>query len=163
MLTSASRSRTEPGFGAHARRRAVRAERADIVRGALAGIAGAVALAVSDALERALLGREPVYVPARVAARLSARVPGAPRRGLALRFPYAALLGAGYGATRGLLPGSSARAGARLGVAVWALELLLLPATGATPPVRAWPRGEPGLLFLHTLVFGLVTAAAFEA
>jgi len=82
---------------------------------------------------------------------------------MALRFPYAALIGSALGASRRWLPARPLYAGAVLGAAVGAFELAVLPAVGATPSPRTWTRAERALFLVHTLVFGLVTAAAHEA
>ena len=44
-------------------------------------------------------------------------------------------------------------------IALASAELLVLPASGATPRLRRWPRDERAMLFVHAAVFSLATAA----
>jgi hypothetical protein len=46
---------------------------------------------------------------------------------------------------------------------VYAFELALLPALGATPRLAAWPRRQLATLWLHTAVFAAVTEALLRA
>jgi len=121
-----------------------------------AGAAGTLAVELSERLERAVLGDEPVYAAKRVARRLfGPRVPGR-----LLRWTYGPLLGLAAGRA---LEGRSwpfAAEAAGVGCCVFAFELAAMPAAGATPPVRRWPAGHVAALFVHTLAFGLGFAAA---
>ena len=127
---------------------------ARVARGLTAGAAGTLAVAASDVVEAALLGRRPVYAPASIARRLFG---GDATTGRALRWSYGPALGV---AAEWLAPksGSVARRALRIGGAVLAFELATLPRVGATPKLRAWPLAELGLLALHTAAFGLAAA-----
>jgi hypothetical protein len=129
--------------------------------GVLAGAVGIGALALSDRLERAWLGRAPVYAPDRIATRLFAL--GSRRRsravGAILRWSYGLVIA---GAWNRLVPSprASVRRALGLGAAILAFELWALPALGATPPLRRWSRAEKALLAWHTQVFGFGEEAA---
>ncbi|MCA1825525.1 MAG: hypothetical protein ABR567_05305 [Myxococcales bacterium] len=97
-----------------------------------------------DRLERRVLGGKPVYDPARLGQRLF----DSPRAGRALRLVYAPALAA---AKRRL------KAPALLfGPLVALAELLAMPLTGATPPLRKWRPREIALLFAHATAFALL-------
>jgi hypothetical protein len=122
--------------------------------------AGLLALASFEHIERLVLRRPPVYSPVAIAGRVARRtgISLTPRskRGLAafLRWPYA------YGlvTARELLAPRRRRSLGRalaLAAAIYSAELAALPATGATPPLRRWPRRERALLFAHVMAFSL--------
>ena len=134
----------------------------DLIRGALAGAGGCLLLGLSDRIERAALGRRPVYAPERVAARLLGRRSGADGLAGVMRW--------GYGVGLGVLQALPARprrfswtAALGLAGAVFGFELWAMPRVGATPPLRRWPRREIATLGAHTVVFGLATEAARAA
>jgi hypothetical protein len=102
-----------------------------------------VTVELLNRLERALLKRRPVFDPGKIARRLLGDESLAPL----LRWGYATAL---------------ARVQRRFrvhplvfGPAVALCELLLMPAVGATPKVKRWPRGEVPLLFAHATSFAL--------
>lgn len=101
----------------------------------------------ADVLERAFLGHRPAYDTAKMGKRLF----GSARAGEALRWIYGPALAL---AQRWL--GAPALL---FGPAIAAAELVALPLTGATPPVRNWARGEVPLLFIHATAFALTAAA----
>lgn len=125
----------------------------------LAGALGTTAVGVAERLERAALGEEPIYTSRRVAQRLSrGRL-----MGWMLRVPYGLAIAIIAGRVLAgrkwrLLPEA-----ALVGAGVFALELAAMPAVGATPPLRCWPRGHRVALFFHTLAYGLGFAAARRA
>jgi hypothetical protein len=137
-----------------------KAKEVSLARTLVAGTCGVIALALAEHLERRVAGREPVYAAGRVAGRL------ARRRGLSLSSRRARRLGSvlrwGYGPAlafaRGWLPGGRRPGLGRalsFGAMIYLGELLALPATGATPPVRRWPPRQATLLGAHTLMFAL--------
>lgn len=148
-----------------------RASRATIRRhslsnGVIAGLAGTMALSVFELLEHALLGRAPVYTAEAVASGLLRRLErrtGAVRArnaGLVLRWSYGCALGAAHaGLTQSGGHRLVLRSALTLSSVIYLFELVAMPATGATKPVRDWPRSELLLLFCHTSAFALVTAA----
>ena len=102
-----------------------------------------LALEASDVLERRLLGHKPVYDPGKMGKRLF----GNARAGEAMRWIYGPALG--FVQRRLRIPALL------FGPLVAAAELLAMPLTGATPPVRKWPKGEVPLLFVHATAFAL--------
>jgi len=129
-----------------------------IRRGLVAGIAGTLVLSVFDRLERRLLGREPLYAPSRIAARLAARfgielsATAARRAGWALRAVYGPSLGV---AGAWLDPGTGRRTSraCRHGLAISVFELTVSPLVGAAPPLARWPLSEVFLLVAHATAF----------
>ena len=110
------------------------------------GLLATLLLEGADVVERRWLGHRPAYDTRRMGKRLF----GSERAGEALRWIYGPALAAVQRWTR--LP-------ARLfGPLVAAGELVALPLTGATPPVRKWKRGEVPLLFAHATAFALTAA-----
>jgi hypothetical protein len=132
-----------------------------IGRALAAGAAGAIALSLARPLARAIAGGEPTFAADRIAARLAARTGlrldrrGARRLGTLLRWTYAP----GLALARELVVGRprARRAGRALafGAAIYGLELVALPATGATPPPARWRARELGALAAHVLTFAL--------
>jgi hypothetical protein len=102
-------------------------------------------------IERGLAG-PPVYDRKRIAAGLGLKA----RWGPALQAGYALALAT---ALRRAVPLRFPWNGLAGGALVWGAELIALPATGATPPLRRWPRGQVGTLLLHALAFTLSVAA----
>jgi hypothetical protein len=133
---------------------------ADAASGALRGFSASMVLTAFEPVERALLGRPPVYAPAAMVRRL---IRGGPygiqgvvyvrASGLVLRSLYGASIGALFAATRQRWPASGFGRTALMAGAIWAFELVALPASGATPPLRNWRRSEIALLLGHTFVF----------
>jgi hypothetical protein len=126
------------------------------MRSALSGLA---ALSALEPLEEALLGGAPVYHPARMTVRwIPALARRARLRGAAaatLRTVYALAVARTLRAARPWLPRSRVLAGVSAGLALAAAELVLLPATRATPVLGRWRPRELPLLALHATVFCL--------
>jgi hypothetical protein len=133
------------------------------LRGAFAGAVGSLAEGGWSWFEvRRLGGRPPVFDAQVMAARLLARLTGhipsrklAAASGRAMRVSYALALGAGWSASIGRR-WSDVRAALLLAAWIWVGELLALPATGATPPLRTWPRAHIALDASNCLVFAVV-------
>ena len=117
--------------------------------GLAAGLAATAALGRFERLERAFLGREPAYAPARVASRLF----GSRRLGPLLRWTYGPSLGVLYAALRARF-GPSAIA---FGAAVALGELLLMPRVFALPRLGGRERVA---LFAHAIAFSLAACSA---
>jgi len=137
-----------------------------IITGAIAGAAGTLALSLSEPFETKLLGRKPVYAAVVIGVRLFLRgrgrfsktTAGARRLGLLARWLYGIALGMVY--TLLAMPVSSAVVdGILLGTTVYVFEIFAMPAVGATPRLARWHPAEPALLFWHTTIFGITTAA----
>jgi hypothetical protein len=123
---------------------------------------GLVALRVVEPLECAVVGRRPVYHPARMVARW---LPALRRRptllgatAAALRFGYAFALARGLALARSRLPRSRLLAGLTGGLLVSMFEAAVLPATGATPRLRRWRRAELPMLAVHAATFCLAAS-----
>jgi hypothetical protein len=116
-----------------------------------AGVVATAALGRFEWLERAALGKEPAYAPARVARRLF----GTRRLGPLLRWTYGPALGALYGALRSRfrIPAVA------FGVAVAAGESFAMPKVGALPRLHGRERVA---LFLHAIAFALAAEAALR-
>jgi hypothetical protein len=134
----------------------------------LNGLTASMLLTAFEPVERALLGRVQLYAPeAMLSSLFHARFPGVQpirlRTGaLVLRSLYGASIGALYAAARRRLPFSGLGRTALVAGAIWAFELGVLPASGATPPLRKWPKAEIALLLLHTFVFASALRALSE-
>ncbi|MDQ6944688.1 MAG: hypothetical protein M3256_00115 [Actinomycetota bacterium] len=76
-----------------------------------------------------------------------------------MRWSYGSGLGAIYGIAQDGLRLPFPLAGLGLGAAVWIFEILALPATGATPPLRRWGRAQIAGDALQTMLFGTAAAA----
>lgn len=134
------------------------------VIGAFSGLCGALALVGADRIERAVLGRRPVYDPMVMALRLglAENLDRVGRLAMAARLLYGSALGAAFGASTFWRALPRARAGIAMGACIRAFERLALPRLGATPPTRHWEWRERLLLGFHTVVFGLVNAACWR-
>jgi len=116
-----------------------------------AGFAATAALGRFEWLERAALGKEPAYAPARVADRLF----GSRRLGPLLRWTYGPALGALYGviSSRFRIPAIA------FGAAVAVGESIAMPKLGALPRLHGRERAA---LFLHAIAFALAAEAALR-
>jgi len=119
--------------------------------GLAAGVAATLALGRFERLERAVLGDEPAYAPARVADRLF----GSRRLGPLLRWTYGPSLGVCYAALRSRRGPSAIAFGAAVAVG----ELFLMPLVGAIPRLRGRERVA---LFAHAIAFALAVEAALR-
>ncbi len=137
--------------------------------GAVAGLAGTLALAGSTVLRNRLLGRAPPYAAHTLATRLAARLGwrlssrGAQVAGGLMRLGYGTALGLLF--TR--LGGRWAVhyptvAGGLLGASVLLFEHLAFPWLGVTPPASRWTPAERALLAAQTSLYGLVTARVYQ-
>jgi len=126
--------------------------------GVRSGLAGVVALEAFEALERRALGAPPVYASEQIAGRFARRLGW--RAGPRARRRLGRLLRVGYGAALGVLRAAVAPRGRLAGAlgfaaAIYGFELIVLPASGATPPLATWRRGQPAWLAAHTLAFAV--------
>lgn len=141
------------------------------VRGVGAGVVATGVEALLTGTESRLRGRRAVYDPSNLARRLASRYlrirlshRSARRAGHLMRWSYGpswgALLAAGMGTRKAswVWP----LWGLGLGAAVLGFEVIMLPATGATPPVSSWSRDELKLEVLNTTAFGLAAAAFMQ-
>jgi hypothetical protein len=140
-----------------------------ITSGLIAGLVGTAALTAFEQAEGAILGRTPRYAASMIARRVlrNAGFDASPAQarhwGLAMRWLYGPTLGALFGScARGRHLPSAWRTGILLSAAVYSFELVAMPATGATKPIRRWKWHEVALLFFHVSAFGLAAAATMK-
>lgn len=131
----------------------------------LAGVLATAVLPISDRAMRAVVGREPVFAPpklARAAARRGAGVRlsrrEAARLGWVMRAGYTPALGLALGLLLRASRGRHLLAALVLTGGIVAGERIGLPAFGLTPPWRRWTPLERRLLPLHALAFSLVAS-----
>lgn len=134
----------------------------------VAGLAGTAVEGGLTALERRWRGRPALSDPDRMAGRLARRLLGR-SLGRRERRLAGALLRLSYGAglAVALAPVvTRARhrplAGAAMGALIWSFELVALPLSGATPPLRRWSREELWTNLLNASVYGVVVAEALD-
>lgn len=136
--------------------------------GLIAGVAGTAVQTGLTAIERRTGVRRAVSDPGVIAARLARRVLGwtLDRRERAVA---GALLRSSYGAGLAVaLAPLLARArhpvlaGAGIGALIWSFELVALPLSGATPPLRRWGRVELWANLLNASAYGVVVAGVLD-
>ncbi len=133
--------------------------------GALAGLAGTVAMTVSSTVEAKLRGRPASDTTVKAAGAVLGVEPTSEqtkrRFGTMVHWGY----GTGLGVLRGLLDAVGLHgpqaAAAYLG-AVWGGEQLALPATGASSPAWKWGGKEIGIDLWHHTVYAAATSAVYE-
>jgi hypothetical protein len=133
--------------------------------GALAGLAGAAAMAAASKAEQLVTGRPDSYVPAHTLGRLlGLRAPDDDRWTRNMTMHYAS--GALGGAVRGIMSAANLRGpfaslmhtNLRL-----SLDQTLENLTGAGAPPWTWPRDELAIDVSHKAVYSLVTGAVSDA
>ena len=149
----------------------------NLLRGAIAGAAGTIALDVTTYGDMLLRGRSASNVPAKVAETMAAKVGldlgagGTPEQAESRKSAVGALLGyatgVGLGVLHGVLPPHLAvvprpAAGVILGLGAMAASDVPIAATGASDP-RTW--GVSGWLsdLIPHLIYGFVTVAVYDA
>jgi hypothetical protein len=133
--------------------------------GALAGLAGAGAMAAASKLEQLATGRPNSYVPGRTLGRLL-RLPDADRdrweRNMAMHY----LAGATAGTVRGIMSAANLR-GPFASLMHTNLRLtfdqVLENATGVGAPPWTWPRDELAIDISHKAVYSFVTGTLTDA
>lgn len=132
-------------------------------KGLLAGLTGTLVVQLLSSGDR----RHDVFDPTQMAGRLSNRYlgerlsPGQQRRyGGLMRWLYGSTLGVLFSEVQAVLRLPSPVAALGLGGTVLIFELLALPLSGATPPVRTWGWGQIGKDALQTMLFGASVASA---
>ena len=129
---------------------------------------GTLTVSALGPLEEKLLGRTPLFAPARLAGRLLQKASGGHRSSVAvkiaaghlMRWLYGPALGLAWSLARRALPRSRTLRVGALTAGVAALELTALPATEATPPLRRWKKVEIALLLAQIAAFAAVTELA---
>ena len=131
------------------------------MKGLRAGIAGTLAVAAMGPLERAVLHRQPVFAPSRLAKRLSTRAGFSLRHerfaGVAMRATYGpawALVWSKLSPFR-----SPVRSALALAASIFVFEELAMPAVGATPPRASWTRAEHLFVLAQALTYAAVAVS----
>lgn len=133
--------------------------------GALAGLAGAGAMLLTEQVEQAITHRPNSYVPGRALLRLFGRRPTEGERPAGWNYAMHFGTGAALGAVRGIW----AVTGLRGPLAVAAHTVIRLGfdqtvenATGAGAPPATWPTQEKVVDLLHKTVFAAVTGVLVD-
>jgi hypothetical protein len=140
--------------------------RSAAARGALAGLAGVVAMTVGEKAEQALSGRPDSYVPARTMLALMGRSASDHDKPTGWNWAMHYGTGAVVGALRGVWSATGIRgprASALHTVIRLATDQTLENATGAGAPPATWPVGERVVDYLHKGVYAFVTGAVADA
>ncbi|WP_432545966.1 hypothetical protein [Kineococcus sp. SYSU DK004] len=133
--------------------------------GALAGLAGASATAVSQRVERAVTGRPASYVAGRTLLLLAGRSPGDDERPAAATAAMRVGTSVALGALRGVWRASGlvvVRATVAQTLTRIIVDQTLENATGAGAPPRTWRRGEGVVEVLHAAVDAIATGLVVE-
>lgn len=136
-----------------------------LARGAVAGVAGTVAMTASQAVEMRLTGRQPSDVPAQVGERLSGYTPADEAAHQRVNTGVHWGHGVVNGALRGLigLTGATGASATALHFgAVWGTDAALYHALGIAPPPWAWETAALGTDVLHKGVYAVVTGLVYE-
>ncbi len=135
-------------------------------KGLVAGVAGTIAMTLSEKVEQAKTGREDCTVTAQVGAHLitPALETGAQaaRLGLAVHWIH----GVSWGAIRGLLaltPINPLEASALHYVALWSSDVALYRVLKIQPLPHRWEKQSLALDLFHKLVLSAVTSLVFLA
>lgn len=139
--------------------------------GVVAGIAATACEAAWSSLEPALLGgRRPVFDTTLMAGRFVAANTGrtlddrqARRLGTLMRLAYGPSWGVLLGITTARRRPGLVSATATLGLAIWLVEMTMLPRTRATPPLRLWPGTDVALDLSNTLIYAAVATLVVRA
>jgi hypothetical protein len=134
-------------------------------KGIFAGVAGTALMTVSSTIEMKARGRSGSSAPSDAAGKVLGVQPrnaeGQARFATAVHWGY----GTGWGAVRGLIgaAGVSGPAATLLHFgAVWASEMVMLPALGVAPPVTEQAALETGVDAWHHLVYASATNVVYE-
>jgi len=128
----------------------------DVGKGLAAGLAGTLAIPVSQAIEMKITGRKASTVPAEAAGKalgVQATDDAAKQRfSMIVHFGYGTL----WGVPRGLL-GAAGMSGVPATLLhfleIWGTALAMLPSMGLSPPVAAWETKQVVVDGVHHLVY----------
>jgi hypothetical protein len=143
------------------------AEVASVIgKGLLAGLAGTLAITISQMIEMKITGREPSEAPVKVASQVIGVAPAndgeKEKVSNEIHFAY----GTSWGAVRGLIglaglkgiPATLVHFGA-----IWATELIMLPKYDAAPPATEQEPKSLAIDALHHAVYAVATGLVYDA
>jgi hypothetical protein len=138
----------------------------EIGKGLLAGLAGTIAISLSQMIEMKLSHRKPSTTPADAAGKVLGIQPRNPqgkvRFATAVHWAYGTTWGLArvfLGGTRWTRPWAPL---AHLG-AIQATAMLMLPGLGVAPPVREWGGAAIGTEIVHHAVYAAAADATYRA
>lgn len=135
-----------------------------VVRGAVAGFAGAMAMSVSTHLEMRVRDRPPSDAPARALARILGVSPRGKQRKMHLALAGHLATSVSIGAAGGALRSAGRRPGP-MGAALFGLalvpELVIVPGLGAASPPWRWSRVDWAVTVGHHGVYAAATNVAY--
>jgi hypothetical protein len=138
-----------------------------LTKGMVAGVAGTIAMTVSERLEMAVSGREASTVPGQVGAHLLPRQdPGSTIDVQRLNSPVHWAHGISMGALRGVLDQAGLRglpASAAHFALLWGGDAALYRALGTADVPWRWDGDELASDLLHKAVYAVVTGAVYDA
>jgi hypothetical protein len=135
-------------------------------QGAVAGVTGAVVMAVTEKIEQSRTGRPSSYAPARVLERLLGRPEQRGKQPDSWNWAMHTGQAAAVGVVRGLMANAGLRgpwASAMFTVVRLTSDQILENATGVGAPPWTWPRHELAVDLLHKSVYGFATGAIADA
>jgi hypothetical protein len=135
-------------------------------KGMLAGLAGTVAITLSQMIEMKLNKRQPSDAPLEVASQITGITPANKGQKEMLNNGVHFAYGTSWGVVRGLLglaglkglPATLVHFGA-----IWATELLMLPKYNVAPPVNEQAPKSVAVDALHHAVYAVAAGIAYEA
>jgi hypothetical protein len=137
-----------------------------VVRGAAAGLAGAVAMTLAEKVEQRVTGRPDSYVPGRALLALAGRNPSQREKPLVANHAMHWMTAVSLGVLRGVWAELGLR-GPRASLAHTVLRLstdqTLENASGQGAPPHTWPRDEQAVDTLHKAIYSFVTGAVADA
>ena len=144
----------------------------DATRGAIAGLAGTVAMSAAMAATRLAGVMRHEVPPRKITARSEDAVglydrlsqPEFEASWVVGHFAYGMANGMAYAAVRRRLPGPAPVAGSAFGLAVWAISYAgWLPAVGLYPPPTEDAGDRIAAMIAHHLVYGAATAIVYDS
>ena len=134
--------------------------------GLMAGLAGTVAMTISQMIEMKITGRKPSDSPAKAAREVFDIKPVTESKSGKVSNEIHLVYGTSLGMVRGSLsliglkglPASLIHL-----ITVWGGEMIMLPALRVAPPVTKEKPGEIAIEGLHQLVYAITTGLVFDA
>lgn len=137
-----------------------------IGKGIIAGLAGTLAITISQMIEMKITKRKPSSTPADAADKVLDIEPteDGSKQKLSQQVHWA--YGTGWGVMRGLLSAAGINGWAATGLHFAAVEgtaMAMLPGLNLAPPVKKWGAKEIGKEMLHHAVYAIAAGLVFDA